>query len=106
MSLLIKNAIIVNADKISKQSQDILLEDGLIKQIAPTIKEEKHQILCSSFALYKVTNAMHRYINVETIITPNASALFYTAEPSNASGKSRFCGVSDHDLWGLEPRSR
>ncbi len=34
MGLLIKNAIIVNADKIWDKPQDILCEDGKITQIA------------------------------------------------------------------------
>lgn len=34
MSLLIRNAIIVNADKMSKESQDILIEKGVIVKIA------------------------------------------------------------------------
>jgi len=39
MSLLIKNATIVNADKHHKQSQDILLDKGVIKRIASELKE-------------------------------------------------------------------
>lgn len=39
MSLLIKNAIIVNADKMETKPQDILLDKGLIAKIAPSIKE-------------------------------------------------------------------
>ena len=41
MSLLIKNAVIVNADKLAKQPRDILIEKGVIKKIASSIKEEK-----------------------------------------------------------------
>jgi dihydroorotase len=41
MSLLIKNAVIVNADKLAKQPQDILIEKGVIRKIASSIKEEK-----------------------------------------------------------------
>ncbi|MCK5178655.1 MAG: dihydroorotase [Candidatus Omnitrophica bacterium] len=41
MSLLIKNAIIVNADQMAKQTQDILIEKGVIKRIASSIKEDK-----------------------------------------------------------------
>ena len=40
MSLLIKNAIIVNADKKGKQKQDILVEKGLIAQIGQNIKAD------------------------------------------------------------------
>src|SRR5258708_4713664 len=40
MSLLIKNAIIVNADKKEKQAKDILLEKGVISKIAASIKAE------------------------------------------------------------------
>lgn len=36
MSLLIKNAVIVNADKAAKQPQDILIEKGVITKIAGT----------------------------------------------------------------------
>ncbi len=39
MSLLIKNAIIVNADKMEKQPQDILIEKGKISKIGPKISE-------------------------------------------------------------------
>jgi len=38
MSLLIKNAIIVNADKMHKEPQDIWIEKGVITKIAPSIK--------------------------------------------------------------------
>jgi dihydroorotase len=38
MSLLIKNAVIVNADKMHKTPQDILIEKDKIIQIAPSIK--------------------------------------------------------------------
>jgi dihydroorotase len=38
MSLLIKNAVIVNADKMHKTPQDILIEKDKIVQIAPSIK--------------------------------------------------------------------
>ena len=41
MSLLIKNAVIVNADQLAKQPRDILIEKGVIKRIAPSIKEDK-----------------------------------------------------------------
>lgn len=37
MNILIKNAVIVNADKKHKETQDILLEKGKISQIAPSI---------------------------------------------------------------------
>ena len=37
MGLLIKNAIIVNADKIWDKPQDILCEEGKITQIASSI---------------------------------------------------------------------
>ena len=40
MSLLIKNARIVNADKEEKKTQDILIEKGKIAQIAPSIKKD------------------------------------------------------------------
>jgi dihydroorotase len=38
MSLLIKNAVIVNADKMHAKPQDILIEKGVIAKIAPSIK--------------------------------------------------------------------
>lgn len=40
MSLLIKNAVIVNADKMHRTPQDILMEKGVITQIAPSIKND------------------------------------------------------------------
>ncbi len=40
MSLLIKNAIIVNADKMHKEPQDILIEKGVIAKISPSIKAD------------------------------------------------------------------
>ena len=40
MSLLIKNASIVNADRMNEKPQDILLEKGKISKIAPSIKAE------------------------------------------------------------------
>ena len=40
MSLLIKNAKIVNADKVYEKSQDILIEKGVITQIAASIKKD------------------------------------------------------------------
>ncbi len=45
MSLLIKNAIIVNADKEAKQPQDILIEKGVIAKIAPSIKAGKVKVV-------------------------------------------------------------
>lgn len=45
MPLLIKNAIIVNADKMHTAPQDILLEDGLISKIAPQINAPGAEIL-------------------------------------------------------------
>ena len=45
MSLLIKNAIIVNADKLAKQPQDILIEKGVIKRIAVSIKDDKAKVI-------------------------------------------------------------
>jgi len=45
MGLLIKNAIIVNADKIWDKSQDILCEDGKITQIASGIASANHEII-------------------------------------------------------------
>ena len=40
MSILIKNAVIVNADKMNDRPQDILLEKGKIAKIASSIKAE------------------------------------------------------------------
>src|ERR1700691_4991537 len=45
MGLLIKNAIIVNADKIGDKPQDILCEAGKITQIAPSIASGKHEVI-------------------------------------------------------------
>ena len=45
MGLLIKNAIIVNADKIWDTRQDILCEEGKITQIASGIASGKHEII-------------------------------------------------------------
>lgn len=45
MSLLIKNATIVNADGIAKQPQDILIEKGVIVKIASSIKADKAKIV-------------------------------------------------------------
>ena len=45
MSLHIKNAIIVNANKIESRPQDILLEKGVIAQIAPSIENGQHKII-------------------------------------------------------------
>ena len=38
MSLLIKNAIIVNADKLERKPQDILIEKGIIKKVREGLK--------------------------------------------------------------------
>lgn len=40
MSLLIKNAVIVNADKMHRTPQDIFIEKGVITRIAPSIKND------------------------------------------------------------------
>ena len=45
MSLLIKNALIVNADKKEKAAKDILLVDGLIKKIDTSIEQKGAQIV-------------------------------------------------------------
>ena len=45
MGLLIKNASIVNADKIWDKPQDILCEGGKIAQIAPSITAENHEVI-------------------------------------------------------------
>ena len=45
MGLLIKNAIIVNADKIHTKPQDILIDNGTIVKIAPSIDNASHQII-------------------------------------------------------------
>jgi len=45
MGLLIKNAIIVNADKIWDKPQDILCEEGRITQIAHSIAPGKHEVI-------------------------------------------------------------
>ena len=45
MSLLIKNAIIINADKIETKPQDILLDKGVIARIAPAIPAENLRVI-------------------------------------------------------------
>ncbi len=45
MGLLIKNATIVNNDKIWDKPQDILCENGTIIKIAPSISNDKHEIV-------------------------------------------------------------
>ncbi len=45
MSLLIKNAKIVNADKEAQNLQDILIEKGVIIKIAPSINTTDVPIL-------------------------------------------------------------
>jgi dihydroorotase len=45
MSLLIKNAIIVNADQLAKQPQDILIDKGVITKIASSIKDDKAKVI-------------------------------------------------------------
>ncbi len=45
MSLLIKNAVIVNADKISNAPQDILIEGGAISKIAPSIAPDNYKTI-------------------------------------------------------------
>jgi dihydroorotase len=45
MGLLIKNAIIVNADKIHSKPQDILIDNGKIAKIAPSIDKGSHQMI-------------------------------------------------------------
>ena len=45
MGLLIKNAIIVNADKVGDKPQDILCEDGKITKIAPNLPSGNHEII-------------------------------------------------------------
>lgn len=45
MSLLIKNAVIVNADQLAKQPQDILIDKGVITKIASSIKDGKAKIV-------------------------------------------------------------
>ncbi len=48
MSLLIKNAIIVNADGKSRQPQDILLEKGRIARIGKSIAAGKYKVIDAS----------------------------------------------------------
>ncbi|MEI7998320.1 MAG: dihydroorotase [Candidatus Omnitrophota bacterium] len=45
MALLIKNAIIVNSDKVWEKVQDILCENGKITKIAPSIDAKGHEVL-------------------------------------------------------------
>ncbi len=45
MNILIKNAIIVNADKKSAKPQDVLIEKGVIAKIAATIKDDNAKVI-------------------------------------------------------------
>ena len=45
MSLIIQNAKIVDTQKISQKTHDILLERGLIVKIAPSLKTEGHKVI-------------------------------------------------------------
>ena len=45
MGLLIKNATIVNNDKVWNKPHDILCENGKIVKIAPSISVEKHEVI-------------------------------------------------------------
>jgi dihydroorotase len=45
MGLVIKNAVMVNADKIDEQPRDVLLEDGVIKKIAMGLDVKGHQVI-------------------------------------------------------------
>ena len=45
MSLLIKNAVIVNANKMSEKPQDILIEAGTITKIAPSIPANSYKVV-------------------------------------------------------------
>jgi dihydroorotase len=45
MGLLIKNATIVNADKVWDKTQDILCVDGKISKIAPSIDAGSHEVV-------------------------------------------------------------
>ncbi len=45
MTLLIKHAVIVNADKVSEKPQDILLEKGIIAKISPSIKADNAKVI-------------------------------------------------------------
>ena len=45
MSLVIKNAIIVNPDRISRQPQDIFIDKGLIAKISSSVKTDKAKIV-------------------------------------------------------------
>ncbi|MFA5260696.1 MAG: dihydroorotase, partial [Candidatus Omnitrophota bacterium] len=45
MAVLIKNAFIVNADKIYRQPQDILLEKGMIARVGPALPEGQARVI-------------------------------------------------------------
>ncbi|MCA9407769.1 MAG: dihydroorotase, partial [Candidatus Omnitrophica bacterium] len=45
MSLLIKNAVIINADKIYKKAQDILIEKGKIVKIGDSLKKDGAKVV-------------------------------------------------------------
>jgi len=45
MALLIKNAIIVNADKSSNKAQDILIDKGMVQKIGASLKADKAKVI-------------------------------------------------------------
>ena len=45
MTLLIKNAVIVNADQVLEKPHDILLEKGIIAKISPSIKADNSKVI-------------------------------------------------------------
>jgi len=81
VSLLIKNVIVVNADKVSKQKQDILIEKGLISKIAASIDATNIKVIDakSNFCLPGLID-MHVHLrepgreDKETIETGSAAA--------------------------------
>lgn len=45
MGLLIKNAVIVNSQALEQEAKDILLEQGVIKEISSSISQASHQVI-------------------------------------------------------------
>jgi dihydroorotase len=45
MGLVVKNAVIVNSEKIAEQPRDILLEDGVIKKISAELNGAGHRMI-------------------------------------------------------------
>lgn len=81
MSLLIKNAMIVNADKMGREKKDILIEKGVISKIASSIKvgdvkviDAEGKLVMPGFVDLHVHFRDPGYEYKETILTGSMSA--------------------------------